>query len=227
MLERPELIVVDLDGTLVDTVPDLAFCVDEMMRRLDLPTRGVASVRHWVGNGVERLVRRALSNQLDGEPEEAVMARAYPIFLELYQEHNGKYSQPFAGVREGLAWLQTQGFPLACITNKAERFTLPLLAALELDRAFSLIVSGDSLPVKKPDPGPLLYVAHHFDVEPASALMLGDSISDVAAARAAGFGSVVCVSYGYNHGEDIRSAQPNAVIDSFTELANLLEGRAL
>lgn len=218
---RPGMVLIDLDGTLVDSVPDLSHCVDAMMARLGLAPRGEAAVRQWVGNGVERLVARALIGQLDGEPDPAEMARALPIFLELYAANTATRSVLYPGVREGLDWLQAQGYRLGCVTNKAAQFTEPLLTTLGIRDAFELVVSGDSLPEKKPSPLPLRHAARHFGVEPPEALMLGDSVSDVKAARAAGFG-IICVSYGYNHGQDIRGAEPDAVIDSFTELGELL-----
>ena len=218
---RPRMILIDVDGTLVDSVPDLAYCVDEMMRRLGRPPHGEAAVRNWVGNGVERLVRRALIGQLDGEPNEADFARAYPIFLDLYAENTSKRSVLYPGVRDGLDWLRAVGYPLGCVTNKAAQFTEPLLKDLGVYDRFGIVISGDSLPKKKPDPLPLLHAAEHFGVAPAESLMVGDSVSDVRAARAAGFG-IVCMSYGYNHGEDIRLADPDAVIDSMVELRGLL-----
>jgi phosphoglycolate phosphatase len=214
---KPSMILIDLDGTLVDSVPDLAYCVDELMTRLGRPPYGEAAVRNWVGNGVERLVRRALIGQLDGEPSDADFERAYPIFLDLYSENTSKRSVLYPGVREGLDYLLTNGYPLGCVTNKAAQFTLPLLKDLGILDAFGLVVSGDTLPEKKPHPAPLLYAASHFGVGPSKALMIGDSVSDVKAARAAGF-QIVCMSYGYNHGQDIRLAEPDAVIDSMAEL---------
>ena len=215
------MILIDVDGTLVDSVPDLAYCVDEMMTRLDRPPYGEAVVRNWVGNGVERLVRRALIGRLDGEPEDADFERAYPIFLALYAENTSKRSVLYPGVREGIDYLQANGYPLGCVTNKAARFTEPLLADLGVRDAFEIVISGDTLPRKKPDPLPLLHAAGHFGVAPAASLMIGDSISDVKAARAAGFG-IICMSYGYNHGQDIRIADPDAVIDSMAELPGLI-----
>ena len=103
---RPKMILIDLDGTLVDSVPDLAYCVDEMMIRLGRPPRGAAAVRNWVGNGVERLVRRALTGELDGEPPDADYALAYPLFLELYSENTSGRSMLYPGVREGLDYLR-------------------------------------------------------------------------------------------------------------------------
>lgn len=218
---KPGMVLIDLDGTLVDSVPDLAYCVDELMARLGRPPHGEAAVRNWVGNGVERLVRRALTGTLDGEPSDADYARAYPIFLELYAANTSKRSVLYPGVREGLDYLLTNRYPLGCVTNKAAQFTLPLLKDLGVLDAFTLVVSGDTLPEKKPHPAPLLHAAAHFGVEPARALMIGDSVSDVKAARAAGF-TIVCMSYGYNHGEDIRTARPDAVIDSMAELKGLI-----
>jgi len=215
------MILIDVDGTMVDSVPDLAYCVDELMKALDRPAHGEARVRNWVGNGVERLVRRALVGQLDGEPPEEDFARAYPIFVELYAVNTSIRSRLYPGVREGIDWLKSQGYRLGCVTNKAARFTLPLLTDLGVRDDFELVVSGDTMPVKKPDPAPLLHAARYFGVAAGESLMVGDSVSDVRAARAAGF-QIVCVSYGYNHGVDVRTAHPDAVIDSLVELRSLL-----
>jgi phosphoglycolate phosphatase len=215
------MVLIDVDGTLVDSVPDLAYCVDEMMKQLGRPPHGEATVRDWVGNGVERLVRRALVGQLDGEPSDEDFARAYPLFLELYRENTSQRSCLYPGVRQGLEYLRAQGYQLGCVTNKAAQFTVPLLKAMGIYDDFGIVVSGDTLPMKKPDPLPLLHAAEHFGVPPGDSLMLGDSKSDVTAARAAGF-QVVCMSYGYNHGEDIRDYAPDAVIDSMAELSTLI-----
>lgn len=220
-MKKPELILIDVDGTLVDSVPDLAYCVDQMQQRLGLPERGEEQVRHWVGNGVPRLVERALTNDLNGTPEPELYAKAYPIFLELYANNVSQRSQLYPGVKQGLAWLKQQtGLKIGCITNKATQFTLPLLKDLGIHNEFAIIICGDTLPKKKPDPLPLLHAAEHFSVQPENCTMLGDSISDVKASRAAGF-QIICVSYGYNHGEDIRIAEPDAVIDSLAELPRL------
>ena len=221
-LRKPQMILIDVDGTLVDSVPDLAFCVDEMMRQLGMPERGEARVREWVGNGVERLVRRALINQLDGEPDDELFHKAYPLYLELYSENTSKRSRLYPGVVEGLDYLEASGYKLGCVTNKAACFTEPLLLDLGVHDRFSIIISGDTLAKKKPDPEPLLHAARFFGVMPEHAMMIGDSVSDVKAARAAGF-QIVCMSYGYNHGVDIREAHPDAVIDSMAELRSLLE----
>ena len=167
---RPKMILIDLDGTLIDSVPDLAYSVDAMMARLGRPPRGEAAVRTWVGNGVERLVQRALTGELDGEPSAADFALAYPIFLEIYGENTSRRSALYPGVREGLDDLRAAGYPLGCVTNKAAQFTLPLLADLGVLDDFGIVVSGDTLPEKKPHPAPLLHAARHFGVAPADAL---------------------------------------------------------
>ncbi|HEC17183.1 MAG TPA: phosphoglycolate phosphatase [Sedimenticola sp.] len=225
MLRKPELILIDLDGTLVDSVPDLAFCVDAMMRALGRPPHGEDRVRGWVGNGIERFVRRALVGALEGEPDEALFQKAFPMFLELYAENTSKRSVVYPGVRQGLDRMKAAGYPMGCVTNKAGRFTAALLQDLGLADYFDLVISGDSLPRKKPDPLPLCHGARHFGASPARSLMVGDSVNDVRAARAAGF-QVACVSYGYNHGRDIREAEPDAVVDSLAELPPAFEGNS-
>ncbi|MCG6968516.1 MAG: phosphoglycolate phosphatase [Gammaproteobacteria bacterium] len=221
VISKPTMILIDVDGTLVDSVPDLAYCVDEMMKTLNMPVHGEASVRNWVGNGVERLVRRSLIGQLEGEPDEALFARAYPIFLDLYEKNTSERSVLYPGVREGLDYLIKKAYTLGCVTNKAERFTIPLLKDLGLHDDFKIIICGDTLEKKKPDPLPLLHAAKFFNTPPAQALMIGDSMSDVKAARAAGF-QIICMSYGYNHGVDIRESHPDAVIDSMAQLSQIL-----
>jgi phosphoglycolate phosphatase len=219
------MILIDVDGTMVDSVPDLAYCVDAMMERIGRSPCGEMRVRNWVGNGVERLVKRALVGALDGEPPEADFAGAYPVFLDLYARNTSKRSCLYPGVREGLDMLKAAGYPLGCVTNKAAQFTEPLLRDLGVLDDFSIVISGDTLPSKKPDPEPLLHAAGVFGVDPQLSLMIGDSVSDVRAARAAGF-QIVCMSYGYNHGMDIRDAQPDAVIDNLTGIIPLLDKAA-
>ncbi len=220
----PKLVLVDLDGTLVDTLPDIAFCVGRMLTELDLPTVGQARVREWIGDGIEALVRRALAGDLGGEVDDGHYARALSVFTELYAQNTSNRSRIYDGVPAGLDFLQAAGVELACVTNKASAFTAKLLAELELDEHFSLVICGDTLPRRKPDPLPLLHAAQHFAVAPGEALLIGDSANDVKAARAAGF-RIVCVTYGYNHGQDIRASNPDALIDSLAELPELFGPR--
>lgn len=217
----PKLVMIDVDGTLVDSVPDLAFCVDELMSILSRPKHGENKVRHWVGNGVPKLVERSLTGELEAKVNADDFAKAYPIFLELYKDNTSKRSHLYDGVKEGLTYLQSLNIHLGCVTNKAQQFTIPLLKDLDIFDCFELVISGDTLEKKKPDPMPLLHGAKHFNINPSNCLMLGDSISDVKASKAAGF-EIICMSYGYNHGVDIRDSKPDLVIDSMTELANYL-----
>lgn len=221
---QPGLVLIDLDGTLIDSVPDLAFCVDEMMKAIDQPVRGEDAVRDWVGNGVERLVRRALVNAVEGEPDDEIFNKAYPIFLDLYAENTSQRSRVYPGVLEGVKWLKEQGYRLGCVTNKAEAFTLPLLKDKGLLDFFEVVVSGDTCAEKKPHPMPLLHAAKEMGIEPNNALLIGDSQSDVKAARAADF-KVFCMTYGYNHGEDIRNYNPDVVMDSMEELPQYIKAK--
>jgi phosphoglycolate phosphatase len=219
---KPKLVMIDVDGTLVDSVPDLAWCIDETMKEIGLPTRGKAIVRQWVGNGVVRLVERALANDLDAPHDLSLFDQAMPIFNALYADNNAKRSGLYNGVSEGLAYLKSLDLKVGFVTNKDERFTLPILTDLGIIDEFEIIISGDTLAKKKPDPLPLLHAAKQLNVDPQHSLMLGDSKSDVKAARAADF-TIICMSYGYNHGDDIHNYHPDAVIDSMIELRDLVK----
>jgi len=221
-LNHPEMVLLDLDGTLVDTVPDLTYCLDNMLRELSLPEAGETKVREWVGNGIERLVKRGLTDDFDGEPDASLFEKALPIFIDSYRENACKHSQLYAGVREGLEYLTDNDFKLGCVTNKLSQFTDTILSTLSIRDKFGIVISGDTLPRKKPDPLPLLHAAEYFGVKPEQSLMVGDSVNDVSAARAAGF-QVLCVSYGYNLGQDIRLAKPDYVVDSLAALANVFQ----
>lgn len=220
-MNKPKLILIDLDGTLVDSVPDLAFSVNQMMEQIGRPAYAESHVRNWVGNGVEKLVKRALMDDLDAEPSSENFDHAYPFFMESYDQHNGKRSTLYPGIREGIDKLSAEGYTLGCVTNKAAQFTIPLLKALGIHDDFAIIISGDTLPKKKPDPMPLLHAAEQLGSTPDESMMVGDSMHDVAAARAAGF-QAISVPYGYNHGIDIREANPDAVIDSLADLPGLI-----
>ena len=215
------MVLIDVDGTLVNSVPDLAFSIDLMMQDLDMPKRGDEKVRHWVGNGLERLVKRALVNAMDGEPENLLFERALTLFRSHYTVNNSTRSRLYAGVRQGLDYMRSSNYRMGCVTNKASEFTHPLLGDLDIADYFEVIICGDDTPKIKPDPLPLLTAAQRMAVKPGQSLMLGDSSNDVKAARAAGF-QIICTSYGYNHGEDIRRYGPDAVIDSMTELEKLI-----
>lgn len=215
-------VVIDLDGTLLDTAPDIAEAAQRMLRDLGMAPVGLEKIQSYIGNGISNLVKRALTGEMHGKPDEALFARALPLFEKHYEEVLHRETRPYPGVVDGLNALRAAGFPLICITNKAERFTLPLLAAMGMKDYFELILSGDSLPRKKPDPLPLRYAAIYHEVAPKDLLLVGDSLNDSQAARAAGC-PVVLLPYGYNGGKDVREQDCDAVIENLPEVLKLIK----
>jgi len=215
--ELPRLVMFDLDGTLIDSVPDLAEAVDRMLAELGRPPAGVEKVRDWVGNGARVLVRRALAGGLDhAAVGEAETEQALARFLDIYADcHNLTVLYP--SVHELLEALSTAAVELAVVTNKPERFVAPLLEQVGLGGYFRWIIGGDTLPQQKPDPAALLQVMRLAGVEAAQSLFIGDSRNDVLAARAAAV-PCIAVSYGYNHGRPIAEERPSLVVDSLAEL---------
>ncbi|MBZ9556498.1 MULTISPECIES: phosphoglycolate phosphatase [unclassified Modicisalibacter] len=216
-LEGIRLVVFDLDGTLVDSVPDLTVAVDAMLGDMDLPAAGEARVRDWVGNGARKLVERALAHALGGDVDEARLERGHQAFLRHYGEAPCVHTRLYPGVREALEGLRERGLRLALVTNKPHAFIAPILSALGVEGLFELTVGGDSLPRRKPDPLPLTYVAERLGIAPGQALMVGDSRHDIEAGRRAGF-RTLAVPYGYNHGEPVGLAGPDGEVESLREL---------
>ena len=214
-------VVIDLDGTLLDTAPDLAYAAELMMNELGLPVPELNTIKTYIGNGVSRLVKRVLTGDLDADPDPELFARAYAIYQKHYGENVSRFSKPFDGVVEGLQAFQASGVHLACVTNKAEVFTIPLLRDTGLLKHFELVLSGDTLPRRKPDPLPLLHAGHHFSTEPSQLLLIGDSQNDTQAARAARC-AIFCVPYGYNRGIPVHELQPDAVVSSLLDAAKLV-----
>ncbi|BBT14570.1 phosphoglycolate phosphatase, bacterial [Pseudomonas sp. 1D4] len=213
----PRLVMFDLDGTLIDSVPDLAAAVDRMLVSLGRPPAGVERVRDWVGNGARVLVRRALAGGIDHSAvHDEDAEKALEIFLEAYADSHA-LTEVYPGVAETLKWLRKRKIELALITNKPERFVAPLLDQMKLGRYFPLIIAGDTLPQQKPDPAALLHVMHMTGVSRNEALFIGDSRNDVLAAKAAGV-KCVALSYGYNHGRPIDEEEPALVVDDLREL---------
>ncbi|AXA64985.1 phosphoglycolate phosphatase [Pseudomonas oryzihabitans] len=214
--QPPALVMFDLDGTLLDSAPDLAAAVDAMLVRLDRAPAGLDKVRLWIGNGARVLVRRALADDMvHAAVDEAAADEALALFMELYGGSH-TLTRLYPGVLDSLALLRTLGVRLAVITNKPERFVAPLLADMGLGD-FDWIVGGDTLPQQKPDPAGLLWVMQQAGVVAGQALFIGDSRNDIRAARAAGV-RCVALSYGYNHGEPIALEQPDLVVDDLREL---------
>jgi phosphoglycolate phosphatase len=218
-------VVIDLDGTLLDTAPDLAAAANRMLAELGRPPVSQEVLATYIGNGVSRLVKRVLTGEMDGEPDPELFARALSIFERHYGAHVADASRPFPGVVEGLEAFKAAGLRLACITNKAERFTLPLLSATHLAGYFELILSGDTLPRKKPDPLPLRFACEHFHISPDELLLIGDSVNDAQAAAAAGC-HVFVVPYGYNRGRPVEELEVDAVVDSLLAASRLVRKKA-
>ncbi len=216
---RPSLVLFDLDGTLVDSVPDLAAAVDAMLNELGHPAAGEVRVRVWVGNGAAVLVRRALAHvhRLDEDQvQDDAHQQALECFLKHYRRLSGQFSQLYPGVQTALQALTERGIALALVTNKPAEFVPHLLRDLQLEPYFDVWLGGDSLPQKKPDPAPLLHLLEQFEVSPAQALMVGDSRSDMLAGKAAGV-ATLGVTYGYNHGNPIEQEAPDWVTDNLAQ----------
>lgn len=215
--ELPRLVMFDLDGTLIDSVPDLAAAVDRMLVELGRAPAGVEQVRQWVGNGARVLVRRALAGSLEhAAVDEAESEAALARFLDIYGECH-TLTTLYPGVHELLEALSTAAVELAVVTNKPERFVAPLLEQVGLGGYFRWIIGGDTLPQQKPDPAALLQVMHLTGVSQKQAVFVGDSRNDVLAARAAGV-PCVAVSYGYNHGRPVAEECPDLLVDCLAEL---------
>jgi phosphoglycolate phosphatase len=206
--------LVDLDGTLVDTLGDFEVALGRMLADLGLPAVGRPFIERTVGQGSEHLIRQTLA-EAGGAP--GLYDRAWATYQAGYQAINGQYSVVYPGVVEGLARLRAAGLRLACLTNKPVAFARDLLAAKGLSEPFAHCFGGDSFARKKPDPLPLVEACRALACAPARTLMIGDSRNDVLAARGAGC-PVVLVRYGYNHGEPAESAGADRVIDRLDEL---------
>ncbi len=215
-------VLLDLDGTLLDTVLDLHAAANGMMRELGRPEVSIETVRSYVGRGVPNLVKRLLAGNLEAADDPAPPPTvALEVFKKHYHESNGRHATVYPGVVAGLEQLAARGLQLACITNKAETFTTPLLERSGLRPHFQVVVAGDTLPRQKPDPMQLTWVCGHFDLKPHEMLLIGDSKNDAKAARAAGC-PVFIVPYGYNEGEDVRQLDCDAIVGTVEEAAQLI-----
>lgn len=210
----------DLDGTLIDSVPDIAAAVDRALAANAYPPAGEAKIRQWVGNGARKLVERAAANALEvaeGAAPDAVVEALLASFFDFYGKASCVKTCLYPGVLEALEYWQRQGIAMACVTNKPERFSRDILIGLELDGLLPVLVGGDTLPQRKPDPAQLYLACEQLGVAVENAVMVGDSRNDIDAARAAGM-PVACVSYGYNHGAPVAEANPDILVDHFADL---------
>ncbi len=214
-------ILCDLDGTLLDTVPDIAEAVDATLVALDREPIGVDIVRNYVGQGVDVLLRRAFGGGSDAPIDADLHTRARQLFDAAYAASNGRHARVYPGVREGLDAFRARGLRLACVTNKPQTPTDALLAQFGFDAYFEFALGGNALPQRKPQPEPLWHAAHRLDIAPSACLMLGDSANDASAARAAGM-PVVLVDYGYTEGRRIDEIDCDRVVSCFTDVAALL-----
>ena len=225
-------VLFDLDGTLIDSVPDLAAAVDVMLQSIGKPPAGEVKVNRWVGNGAAALVKRALFDDDHGdalhqktfanEVDDADYLHAYAIFEQAYEQRLTHATGIYPGVESVLSRLQAAKLKMALITNKPRRFTLPLLTALCIDQYFTCVFCGDDLAQKKPHPLPVETALKELQIDAANAVMVGDSISDIKSARLAGVKSVA-VTYGYNHGMSITDERNEMQADVFiTKIEQLL-----
>lgn len=227
--------MIDLDGTLMHTAPEIARAVNCMLADIGKPALDEKQVEAYIGEGVTTLIKRCLTQRLDaqgldtqrldiqhpdGEPDAAVFAKAQKLFFEYYAQIVTE-SKPYPGVVAGLQALRSAGCRLACVTNKLERFTLPLLEASNLLHYFELVVSGDTLPKKKPEPDQIFYICEKFGVSVQEAVLIGDSNIDITAARSAGC-YVFAVPYGYNQGRSIVEKSVDALINNMSDVLDLI-----
>ena len=206
--------IIDLDGTMVDTLGDFVVVLNRVLSELALGPVDRAFIEHTIGKGSEHLIRSTLQHV---GADAGLYARAWALYQAHYAEVNGDHSDVYPGVVEGLSQLKSRGFKLACLTNKPTAFAMPLLRLKGLDGFFSAVFGGDAFERKKPDPLPLLKTCEALGATPAQTLMIGDSSNDARAARAAGC-PVVLVSYGYNHGEPVHAVDADGVVDRLDQL---------
>ena len=213
--------IIDLDGTMLDTAPDFHVAINRMRDELSLAPLAIETIKTFVGQGSENLMRRVLGVNFNAAGVEQRFEQALASYQKHYLVINGDYSTLYPGVREGLEALQAKGLRLACVTNKPLAFARPLLAKMQLDGYFDVVYGGDSFAKKKPDPMPLLQVCTDFALEPQQVVAIGDSSNDALAARAAGC-RVLNVPYGYNHGQPIQEVDSDGIVETLLDAAHLI-----
>ena len=215
-----QLLIFDFDGTLIDSVPDLADATNAMLTTLGKQPYSIDTIRNWVGNGSKMLVERALVGKievLEGALTNEAVDHAEQVFFDAYSKMGDSKTVAYPDVDSGLKKLQAAGYKLALVTNKPIRFVPKILQFFGWQDLFSEVLGGDSLPVKKPDPAPLLHVCETLNINPAQAIMIGDSRNDILAGQNANM-DTLGLSYGYNYGQDIRELNPTEAFDDFASL---------
>jgi phosphoglycolate phosphatase len=220
-LQDKNVLLFDLDGTLIDSVPDLALAVNSTLADFKRAQYDEDHIRGWVGNGVGVLMARALSGSstVDEKLDKSLIADAVTIFSNYYKQYLCVKSALYKGVKPGLQALKSAGYRLAIVTNKPEQFIPPILDGFEISDLFELKIGGDTLPQKKPHPAQLLLALKELNVSAEESVMVGDSKNDILAAKAAGIDSIG-LTYGYNYGENIAACGPDWCFDSFDELVD-------
>lgn len=222
-----EVLIFDLDGTLVDSVPDLALSINQMLAKLNMATYPIETIRSWVGNGAAVLTQRALSGSIDICPDldQSLAEKALSIFLDYYNQNVCVGTCLYPHVKQSLEKLNENGFRLAIVTNKPKPFVQPILEKFGIQDLFELVIGGECLPRRKPDPIQLEYTCEKLSVEASRCVMIGDSKNDIFAAKAANMESIG-LTYGYNHGEDIKSQGASMVFDDFADIVSSLAPKA-
>jgi phosphoglycolate phosphatase len=226
-LSKPvELIIFDLDGTLIDTAPEIAAATNDFLEHYGWPRLQTETVTRWIGRGTRALLAEAIANAGGGTPETIAASQAFVnyagVFDRYYDEHCGTTSTLFPDVRNTLQALADSGIGLAIVTNKERRYTERVLSAHGLLAFFDPIISGDSLASRKPNPAGVLSCLQAHATEPRRALFVGDSRIDAITARNAGL-PVWLLPYGYNMGEPVAAAEPNRVLEHFAAIRTLLD----
>ena len=213
--------IIDLDGTMLDTVPDFHLAINRMRADLDLQPIDQQDVALMIGKGSENLIRSVLGRDFGVAGVEARFETAMAHYQRHYLEINGDHAELYPDVIAGLEAFKAQGLRLACVTNKPIAFATPLLARKGLSGYFEVVYGGDSLPRKKPDPMPLLQVCNDFSLAPAQVVAIGDSSNDAEAARAAGC-AMLTLPYGYNHGRPVHEIDSDGIVSTLLEAASLI-----
>jgi phosphoglycolate phosphatase len=214
-------VLIDLDGTLLDTVPDLAAACNAMLNELGKASLKSQTIADYVGKGAEVLVHRCLTNSLTGIAPKDDLEAAMLLFSKHYEQSNGVHARLYDGVIEGLDAMKSAGLTLACVTNKPQRFAEPLLRAVGLSHYFEFVQGGDVLEHKKPHPLPMQWAASRLSIPVHQCAAIGDSMNDAAAARQAGM-KVLMVPYGYNEGKPVSAADCDHLVASLVQAASIL-----